>query len=102
MGKIYNIYFLITDAYGEWIYKVHYTRKRKNDANRFLKKLAENSKASSLVKSDKLGLNYFKVTEPETEFISQGYITVETKQVKVKRHDKRRSKKDVAHYTGLC
>lgn len=102
ISTIYNIHFLITDAYGEWIYKAHYTKKSRRDANRFLKNLAEKSKASSLVKSDKLGLNYFKATEPETEFISQGYITVETKQVKVKRHDKRTSKGNAAYYTGLC
>lgn len=76
ISTIYNIYFLITDTYGVWIYKAHYTKKSRRDANGLLEHLAEKSKASSLVKSDKLGLKYFKVTEPETEFISQGYITI--------------------------
>lgn len=93
MEKIYNIYFRITNAYGEWIYNAHYTRKRKNDANRFLKKLAEKSKASSLVKSDEFGLSYFKVTEPDFGYISQGHITVEEVKAKKKSTKSKKAKK---------
>lgn len=83
MKKLYAIYFSITTSDGEYISLVHYTRKTKVGANNLVKKLAENSKASSLVKSDKFGLKYFRVPDADGDFISQGYIT--NKEVKTRK-----------------